>query len=284
MLAPDFLSLDCGLLDGAGYKDTTTGIEYVPDGRYVDSGEKHENAQLRQFDIYFNGDRLVGGSSPYSPSYLVATCVYTSVAIPAVVDGQYNITLVSTAKSVLPPMINAIEIYTLVPRNSPTTFSKDSESIYSSPSLPRINFLSMSSSHDHEKGYYLNGRPTESSDVYSFGVVLLEAVTGEPPMVPGHGHIIQRIKQRVAMGDIDSVADRRLGGAYDVNSMWKVVDTALMCTADAGTGRPTMADVVAQLKESLALEEARESKYSNPTSLAGSESAALISPFGPIAR
>ncbi|GJM99007.1 hypothetical protein PR202_ga16065 [Eleusine coracana subsp. coracana] len=344
MLAPDFLSLDCGLLDGAGYKDTTTGIEYVPDGRYVDSGEKHENAQLRQFDIYFNGDRLVGGSSPYSPSYLVATCVYTSVAIPAVVDGQYNITLVSTAKSVLPPMINAIEIYTLVPRNSPTTFSKDSKNhaaetltwgtrlrivleaaqgldyLHKGCSPPIIHrdvkssnillgqnlqakiadlglsrtYLSDVQTHISataagtpgfmDPEYYLNGRPTESSDVYSFGVVLLEAVTGEPPMVPGHGHIIQRIKQRVAMGDIDSVADRRLGGAYDVNSMWKVVDTALMCTADAGTGRPTMADVVAQLKESLALEEARESKYSNPTSLAGSESAALISPFGPIAR
>lgn len=120
--------------------------------------------------------------------------------------------------------------------------------------------------------------------MYSFGVVLLEAITGEPPMVPGHGHIIQRVKQRIAMGDIVSVADRRLGGAYDVNSMWKVADTALMCTADAGAGRPTMAEVVAQLKDSLALEGARESECNNPVSLAGSESAALISIFGPMAR
>ncbi|TVU09277.1 hypothetical protein EJB05_42738 [Eragrostis curvula] len=131
--------------------------------------------------------------------------------------------------------------------------------------------------------YYLTGRLTESSDVYNFGVVLLEAVTDEPPMVPGQGHIIQRVKQRITTGDIDSVADRRLGGAYDVNSMWKVVDTALMCTADAGAARPTMSDVVAQLKDSLALEEARESECSIPAS-AASASTALISTFGPMAR
>lgn len=38
-----FLSIDCGLT-GSGYKDTYTGIDYVPDGPYVDSGENHEVA------------------------------------------------------------------------------------------------------------------------------------------------------------------------------------------------------------------------------------------------
>ncbi|WVZ64677.1 hypothetical protein U9M48_014167 [Paspalum notatum var. saurae] len=88
--------------------------------------------------------------------------------------------------------------------------------------------------------YYLTGRLTESRDVYSFGVVLLEVVTGEPPMVPGHGHIVQRVKQRIAAtGDVGSVADPRLRGAYDVSSMWKVVDTAVACAAETGAGRPT---------------------------------------------
>uniref|UniRef100_A0A0A8Y7W3 Protein kinase domain-containing protein n=1 Tax=Arundo donax TaxID=35708 RepID=A0A0A8Y7W3_ARUDO len=131
--------------------------------------------------------------------------------------------------------------------------------------------------------YYLTGRLTESSDVYSFGVVLLEAATGEPPMVPGHGHIVQRVKQRITTGDIRLVADPRLRGAYDVSSMWKVVDIAMMCTADAGAGRPTMADVVAQLKDSLALEDARENECSVPVSMT-SDSAALMSGLGPLAR
>uniref|UniRef100_A0A0E0B1U9 Protein kinase domain-containing protein n=1 Tax=Oryza glumipatula TaxID=40148 RepID=A0A0E0B1U9_9ORYZ len=105
--------------------------------------------------------------------------------------------------------------------------------------------------------YYHTGRLMESSDVYSFGVVLLEIVTGESPILPGQGHIIQLVKKKIAAGNISLVADARLGGAYDVSSMWKVVDTALSCTADIGAERPTMATVVVQLKESLALEEAR---------------------------
>ncbi|KXG35463.1 hypothetical protein SORBI_3002G177600 [Sorghum bicolor] len=136
--------------------------------------------------------------------------------------------------------------------------------------------------------YYFTGRLTESSDVYSFGVVLLEAATGEPPLVPGQGHIVQRVKQRVsATGDVGSVADPRLGAAYDVNSMWKVVDTAMACTAESGAGRPTMAEVVAQLKDSLALEYARgnDDDRSFPASIAASDSAALMmSGFGPSAR
>uniref|UniRef100_A0A0E0I941 Protein kinase domain-containing protein n=1 Tax=Oryza nivara TaxID=4536 RepID=A0A0E0I941_ORYNI len=104
---------------------------------------------------------------------------------------------------------------------------------------------------------YQTGRLTESSDVYSFGVVLLEIVTGESPILPGQGHIIQLVKKKIVSGNISLVADARLGGAYDVSSMWKVVDTALSCTADIGAERPTMATVVVQLKESLALEESR---------------------------
>ncbi|CAL5074690.1 unnamed protein product [Urochloa decumbens] len=133
--------------------------------------------------------------------------------------------------------------------------------------------------------YYLTGRITESSDVYSFGVILLEVATGEPPLVPGHGHIAQRVKQRIAAGDIASIADTRLGGAYDVSSMWMVVDTAMACTADAGAKRPSMADVVAQLKDSLALEDARENDsnvVAAPTMQ--SDDAALVSSFGPSAR
>ncbi|CAM0953079.1 unnamed protein product [Alopecurus aequalis] len=130
--------------------------------------------------------------------------------------------------------------------------------------------------------YYHTGRLTESSDVYSFGVVLLEIVTGEPPILPGHGHIVQRVKQKMATGNISSVADVRLSGAYEVTSMWKVVDIAMACTADTSVRRPTMAAVVAQLKESLALEEARDdsSVRVSPTS----DTAAFVSTFGPSAR
>lgn len=42
MSSDGFLSIDCGLDDkDSGYKDPTTGILYVSDGQYVDTGENH---------------------------------------------------------------------------------------------------------------------------------------------------------------------------------------------------------------------------------------------------
>lgn len=132
--------------------------------------------------------------------------------------------------------------------------------------------------------YFYTGRLTESSDVYSFGVVLLETATGEPPILPGLGHIVQRVKRKIDAGNIDLVADARLRGAYNISSMWKVVDVALLCTADVGNQRPTMAAVVMQLKESLALEEARA--YTGFQGSVGTLSDTTISAstFGPSVR
>uniref|UniRef100_A0A0D3H5V4 Protein kinase domain-containing protein n=1 Tax=Oryza barthii TaxID=65489 RepID=A0A0D3H5V4_9ORYZ len=131
--------------------------------------------------------------------------------------------------------------------------------------------------------YYQTGWITENSDVYSFGVVLLEVVTGELPILQGHGHIIQRVKQKVDSGDISSIADQRLGGDYDVNSMWKVVEIALLCTEPVAARRPSMAAVVAQLKESLTLEEDRQERglKDNPTD---DVVVAMVPTFGPSAR
>nr|CAB3453198.1 unnamed protein product [Digitaria exilis]CAB3486675.1 unnamed protein product [Digitaria exilis] len=283
-------------------------------------------AQLRQFDIYFNGNRLGQSGKPFSPPYLEASCVYNSEWYKAP-DNQYNITLAATATSVLPPMLNAFEIYTEISNDNPTTLPADFDAIMAikleygvkknwmgdpcsptkyawdgvkcintSDNTMRITALDLSNSNLNgvisqkftlltalENLYYQTGRLTESSDVYSFGVVLLEVATGEPPIVPGHGHIIQRVKQVIATGDISLVADVRLRGAYDVSSMWKVVDIAMMCVVDAAAQRPTMAAVIMQLKESLALEEAREKEYSGIRS-PGSDIASLVSTFGPVAR
>uniref|UniRef100_A0A0E0QQ95 Protein kinase domain-containing protein n=1 Tax=Oryza rufipogon TaxID=4529 RepID=A0A0E0QQ95_ORYRU len=127
--------------------------------------------------------------------------------------------------------------------------------------------------------YYHTGRLTESSDVYSFGVVLLEVATGEAPILPGSGHIIQR---KVASGNISLVADARLKDSYDISSMWKVVDTAMLCISEVATQRPTMSTVVLQLKESLALEEARDGRDITTSSV--SDAMDVLSKFGPSAR
>ncbi|URD98968.1 receptor-like serine threonine-protein kinase [Musa troglodytarum] len=96
---------------------------------------------------------------------------------------------------------------------------------------------------------------TEKSDVYSFGVVLLELITGRPPLVPGSGntHIVQWITPHLSRGSVDDIVDESLRGEYDPTSVWKILDLAIRCTANKGSQRPTMLEVVMQLRSCLEL-------------------------------
>ncbi|KAK1684508.1 hypothetical protein QYE76_045356 [Lolium multiflorum] len=111
---------------------------------------------------------------------------------------------------------------------------------------------------------------TEKSDVYSFGVVLLEVITGQPPFVQipeaQPTHVTKWVQQRLSSGDIEGVVDARMQGEYDVNSVWKVADLALECTARTPEQRPTMTRVMAHLLEYLELEESRGIFYSGCSS------------------
>ncbi|BAT07682.1 Os09g0359500, partial [Oryza sativa Japonica Group] len=84
-----------------------------------------QKSQPRQFNIYFNS---YDKPYLYSPSYLAAGVVY-SPSWYGESDGEFNVTLVATAKSVLLPMLNAYEIYTPIKHKTPMTFSKDVDAI-----------------------------------------------------------------------------------------------------------------------------------------------------------
>ncbi|KAG6514423.1 hypothetical protein ZIOFF_024782 [Zingiber officinale] len=104
--------------------------------------------------------------------------------------------------------------------------------------------------------YHVTSQLSSKSDVYSFGVVILELVTGQAPIVTSadKAHISVWVRQRLTQGNVEDVVDPRLHSEYDVNSVWKCIDTALGCLARAAQARPTMGNVVAQLKSSLELE------------------------------
>ncbi|XP_020264928.1 probable LRR receptor-like serine/threonine-protein kinase At1g05700 isoform X2 [Asparagus officinalis] len=104
--------------------------------------------------------------------------------------------------------------------------------------------------------YYSTFKLSEKSDVYSFGVVLLELITGQRAVLPRPEkcHISHWMRQRLANGNISDFVDTRMQEVYDVNSIWKVADLAMKCTAATSSRRPNMAYVVARLKEALAME------------------------------
>ena len=100
------------------WQDVSKSDSYVALLHFAD----FQNTQLRQFDIYINNENE-NGPSLYSPPYMTSHTVYTQQY--RATDGKYNITLAATNTSVLPPMINALEIYVVVPYTSVTTFPSD---------------------------------------------------------------------------------------------------------------------------------------------------------------
>ncbi|CAN7104987.1 unnamed protein product, partial [Brassica rapa subsp. narinosa] len=100
---------------------------------------------------------------------------------------------------------------------------------------------------------------SEKSDVYSFGVVLLEIVTNQPVIdkTRERPHINEWVGFMLTKGDIRSIVDPKLMGDYDTNGAWKIVELALGCVNPSSNQRPTMAQVVMELNECVALEIAR---------------------------
>ncbi|XP_021660430.2 probable LRR receptor-like serine/threonine-protein kinase At1g05700 isoform X2 [Hevea brasiliensis] len=109
--------------------------------------------------------------------------------------------------------------------------------------------------------YYSASRLTEKSDVYSFGIVLLELITGQPAVIKNHDqniHIVHWVSPYIERGDIRNAVDRRLQGNFDTNSVWKFLEIAMSCVPSISIQRPTMNHIVAELKECLETEIARE--------------------------
>ncbi|BFG24354.1 hypothetical protein CerSpe_106280 [Prunus speciosa] len=105
--------------------------------------------------------------------------------------------------------------------------------------------------------YNLSNRLNEKSDVYSFGVVLLEIISCRP-VYPSREHerihISRWVSSMLAEGDIYGIVDPRLERHFNTNAVWKVVEIAMACVSPNAIKRPTMSQVVVELKESLATE------------------------------
>ncbi|KAF3783576.1 putative serine/threonine-protein kinase [Nymphaea thermarum] len=98
---------------------------------------------------------------------------------------------------------------------------------------------------------------TKMSDIYSFGVVLFELMCGREAIfgsLEEHFHIVEWAKSKIVRGDIESIIDPRIKGQHKMNSMWKVADIALACTARRSIERPNMHNILKDLKEAMEME------------------------------
>lgn len=70
--------------------------------------QKMEANESRAFNINFNGKLLYG---PLSPDYLYTNTIFTPTSLTA---DNYTFSLVRLDNSTLPPILNGIEVYTLI--------------------------------------------------------------------------------------------------------------------------------------------------------------------------
>ena len=75
--------------------------------------QKMKANESRSFDINLNGKHFYG---PVVPDYLNVTTIYSTspMPMPDSIFGGYNFTLVKRKNSTLPPVLNALELYTSI--------------------------------------------------------------------------------------------------------------------------------------------------------------------------
>ena len=105
--------------------------------------------------------------------------------------------------------------------------------------------------------------PNEKTDVYSFGIVLLELISSRPAIIKFSEdsrpcNIANWVRPIIAKGDIRMIVDQRLQGEFETNSARRAIKTAMSCVSLSSSDRPTMRDLVAELRECLKIAMAHE--------------------------
>ncbi|XP_059432433.1 probable LRR receptor-like serine/threonine-protein kinase At5g48740 isoform X2 [Corylus avellana] len=105
--------------------------------------------------------------------------------------------------------------------------------------------------------YYSTQQLTEKSDVYSFGVVLLELICGREPLshsgTPDSFNLVLWAKPYLQAGAFE-IVDESMMGTFEVESMRKAAVIAVRSVERDASQRPTIAEVLAELKEAYSIQ------------------------------
>ncbi|TVU31792.1 hypothetical protein EJB05_23493 [Eragrostis curvula] len=107
--------------------------------------------------------------------------------------------------------------------------------------------------------YYISQQLTEKSDIYSFGVILLELISGHEPISNDNfglncRNIVAWARSHIESGNIHAIVDQSLDSGYDLQSMWKIAEVAIMCVKPKGAQRPPISEVLKEIQDAIAIE------------------------------
>lgn len=123
---------------------------------------------------------------------------------------------------------------------------------------PDAGFVVDATSGYFDPEYFKVKNLTGKSDVYSFGVLILEVVSGRVPfdtsLSKEQWSIVDWAQNTAQDGSCELIADSCLHGNYNANALAKVVQIALQTLATNQEERPTMMEVVIELKEANKIE------------------------------
>lgn len=81
-------------------------------------------------------------------------------------------------------------------------------------------------------------------------------ITNQPVInqTSGNSHITQWVGFQINRGDILEIMDPNLRKDYDINSAWRALELAMSCANPSSSKRPSMSQVIQELKECIVCE------------------------------
>lgn len=66
--------------------------------------------------------------------------------------------------------------------------------------------------------------------------------------------VVSQAKLHIESGDIQGIIDPSLHDEYDIQSMWKIAEKALMCVQAHGYMRPSISEVLKEIQDAILME------------------------------
>ncbi|KAL8149813.1 hypothetical protein AgCh_006726 [Apium graveolens] len=183
----DFINIDCGIPADSNYTESYTGLKYVSDFGFIDAGESKTippayrssflQQQLETLRSFPEGTRNCYTLKPVQGRG-------NSVA-PEKPASKYEIVLQKTNTSTLPPILNALELYTVEKFREPQTDDQDVGSIMDIKSVYRVRKVNWQGDPCAPQAYAWDGIGCSYNDSDSLRITSLDLsnnnLSGEIP-------------------------------------------------------------------------------------------------------